>query len=76
MIKYQVPATTANLGIGFDCLGMALNIYDYFEVEYNDAFNLDSKLGYGSAIAYSLFVIIMLFSIVGFKITGRGEKKS
>ena len=43
---------------------------------YNDAFNLDSKLGYGSAIAYSLFVIIMLFSIVGFKITGRGEKKS
>ncbi len=28
MIKYQVPATTANLGIGFDCLGMALNIYD------------------------------------------------
>lgn len=41
---------------------------------YNDAFNLDSKLGYGSAIAYSLFVIIMLFSIVGFKITGRGEK--
>ena len=43
---------------------------------YNDAFNLDSKLGYGSAIAYSLFVIIMLFSIVGFKITVRGEKKS
>lgn len=43
---------------------------------YNDAFNLDSKLGYGSAIAYSLFVIIMLFSIVGFKITWRGEKKS
>ncbi len=43
---------------------------------YNDAFNLDSRLGYGSAIAYSLFVIIMLFSIIGFKITGRGEKKS
>lgn len=43
---------------------------------YNDAFNLDSKLGYGSAIAYSLFMIIMLFSIIGFKITGRGEKES
>ena len=41
MIKYRVPATTANLGIGFDCLGMALNIYDYFEVEYSDIFNLN-----------------------------------
>lgn len=40
---------------------------------YNDAFNMDSKLGYGSAIAYSLFVFIILFSIIGFKITkGRG----
>ena len=42
---------------------------------YNDAFNLDSRLGYGSAIAYSLFVIIMVFSIIGLKITGRGEKE-
>lgn len=41
---------------------------------YNDAFNMDSKLGYGSAIAYSLFVFIILFSIIGFKITkGRGD---
>ncbi len=41
---------------------------------YNDAFNMDSKLGYGSAIAYSLFVFIILFSIIGFKITkGRGS---
>lgn len=41
---------------------------------YNDAFNMDTRLGYGSAIAYSLFVIIMVFSIIGFKISGRGEK--
>lgn len=42
---------------------------------YNDAFNLDSRLGYGSAIAYSLFIIIMVFSIFGFKITsGKGKK--
>lgn len=41
---------------------------------YNDAFNLDSKLGYGSAIAYSLFVIIMIFSLAGFKITNRKGK--
>lgn len=42
---------------------------------YNDAFNLDSRLGYGSAIAYSLFIIIIVFSIIGFRITkGRGDK--
>lgn len=27
MIKITVPATTANMGPGFDCLGMALNLY-------------------------------------------------
>ncbi|MGI5959265.1 MAG: carbohydrate ABC transporter permease [Massiliimalia sp.] len=36
---------------------------------YNDAFKLDSQLGYGSAIAYSLFVVIMLFSIISFKVS-------
>jgi cellobiose transport system permease protein len=42
---------------------------------YNDAFSLDSRLGYGSAIAYTLFIFIMIFSIIGFKISnGRGGK--
>ena len=27
MVKITVPATTANMGPGFDCLGMALNLY-------------------------------------------------
>lgn len=27
MIKISVPATTANIGPGFDCLGMALNLF-------------------------------------------------
>ena len=27
MIKVRVPATSANLGPGFDSLGIALNIY-------------------------------------------------
>ena len=38
MYKYKVPATSANLGIGFDCLGLALNIYDYFKIEESDKF--------------------------------------
>ena len=33
MIKVIVPATSANLGVGYDCLGLALDEYAtvYFE---------------------------------------------
>ena len=42
---------------------------------YNDAFNLDSRLGYGSATAYSLFIIIIVFSLIGFRLTkGRSDE--
>ena len=30
-VSVQVPATTANLGPGFDCLGVALTLYNRFE---------------------------------------------
>jgi len=36
MIRVQVPATTANLGPGFDCLGMALKLYNYVEMKQLD----------------------------------------
>ncbi|MBR1680572.1 homoserine kinase [bacterium] len=32
-VSYKVPATTANLGPGFDCLGMALPIYNVITIE-------------------------------------------
>ncbi len=32
MVRVQVPATTANLGPGFDCLGMALKFYNIVEM--------------------------------------------
>ncbi|MCH3964741.1 MAG: homoserine kinase [Clostridium sp.] len=32
-IKVRIPATTANMGSGFDTLGMALNLYNEIEVE-------------------------------------------
>ncbi len=32
MVRVQVPATTANLGPGFDCLGMALQVYNSVEM--------------------------------------------
>jgi len=35
MIKIRVPATSANLGPGFDCLGLALDIWN--EVSFEEA---------------------------------------
>ena len=32
-IRVKAPATTANLGAGFDCLGMAIDIWNILEVE-------------------------------------------
>ena len=32
-VRVLVPATTANLGPGFDCLGMALDLYNTFQFE-------------------------------------------
>ncbi len=32
-VSYKVPATTANLGPGFDCLGMALPLYNIITIE-------------------------------------------
>lgn len=33
MITVKVPATSANLGPGFDCLGLAVDLYNIFKVE-------------------------------------------
>ena len=33
MITIKVPATSANLGPGFDCLGLAVSMYNTVEVE-------------------------------------------
>ncbi|TAK35272.1 MAG: homoserine kinase, partial [Chloroflexota bacterium] len=35
-VRVTVPATTANLGPGFDCLAIALQIYSTFTVELSD----------------------------------------
>lgn len=33
MIKIKVPATSANIGVGFDCLGLAVNLYAVVQFE-------------------------------------------
>ena len=35
-VRVQVPATSANLGVGFDCLGMALDLMASFSFEVAD----------------------------------------
>lgn len=41
MICVTVPATSANLGVGFDCLGMALDLYARFSFERSDTLMID-----------------------------------
>lgn len=36
MIEVRVPATSANMGPGFDCLGVALSLYNCFQVEESE----------------------------------------
>lgn len=36
-VEVNVPATTANLGPGFDCLGMALDVWNTFRFEESNA---------------------------------------
>jgi len=36
-----VPASTSNLGAGFDTFGLALTLYNTFEVEESDAFAIE-----------------------------------
>ena len=40
MINVHVPGTSANLCIGYDCLGMAVNIYNHFSFEKSDALKI------------------------------------
>lgn len=42
MIKIQIPATSANLGAGFDALGLALSYYNYVNMEEADGIFIKS----------------------------------
>ena len=43
MIRIQVPATSANLGSGFDSLGIALTLYNQEWMEESDSLEITSK---------------------------------
>ena len=39
-VTVKVPATTANMGPGFDCIGMALDLWSELTVELSDTFEI------------------------------------
>lgn len=42
MVKIKIPATSANLGSGFDCLGVAVNMYNEVEMEQCDKIDIQT----------------------------------
>jgi len=44
--KIQIPATTANIGAGFDIWAIALNLYNTFEVEVSDTLTQNFQIHY------------------------------
>jgi len=41
MVRIRVPATTANLGPGYDVLGLALKLYNFVEMEKADKLSIE-----------------------------------
>ncbi|MFR4008935.1 MAG: hypothetical protein ACLT0Y_06440 [Christensenellales bacterium] len=41
MITIKIPATSANVGPGFDCLGLAVSLYNTVEVEPSDTLKIE-----------------------------------
>ncbi|MDP4126073.1 MAG: homoserine kinase [Bacillota bacterium] len=50
MIRVKIPATSANLGPGFDCLGMALQLYNTITVETDRPFQITLTGSYHDGI--------------------------
>lgn len=45
MIRVQIPATSANIGAGFDSLGLAVSMYNYITLEEWDSIEIISEDG-------------------------------
>ena len=45
MIKIRIPATSANIGPGFDSIGLAVNLYNYVTMEEHDGLIIESMDG-------------------------------
>lgn len=73
MFKIQIPATSANLGAGFDALGLALTFYNYVEMEESDRIDIKSSDGLDIPTDEKNLIYISakdLFNVCGKKLNG------
>lgn len=73
MFKIQIPATSANLGAGFDALGLALTFYNYVEMEESDHIDICSSDGLDIPTDERNLIYISakdLFNVCGKKLDG------
>lgn len=73
MFKIQIPATSANLGAGFDALGLALTFYNYVEMEESDKIDIASSDGLDIPTDEKNLIYISakdLFNVCGKKLEG------
>lgn len=73
MISIKIPATSANLGAGFDALGLAVSLYNYVEMEESDKVEIISADGTQIPTDESNMVYIAardLFEVCGKKLRG------
>ncbi len=76
-VRVKVPATTANLGAGFDCLGVALDLYNRVQVVREDRHYRDKKPAMVQEAAAAFFLRVgkafpFSFSIAGDVPASRG----
>ncbi len=59
MIKIKVPATSANVGMGYDCLGLAVSMYSEFDFDKSDqvleAVGFEEKFANKNNLVYEAF---------------------
>ena len=73
MIKIQIPATSANLGAGYDALGLALGFYNYINIEESDHIDIKSLDGLDVPADESNLIyqsVKDLYDICGKKLSG------
>lgn len=73
MIKIKIPATSANLGAGFDSLGLSVDLYNYVEMELSDRVDISSSDGTKIPVSKSNLVYSSaktLFDLCGKKLDG------
>lgn len=73
MIKIRIPATSANLGAGFDALGLALTYYNFVEMEESDRVEISSADGIEVPTDESNLIYVSakdLFEVCGRKLEG------